>query len=142
MPMCPHCREQHGAERTLTFDGYGINSCGMYRSRVATLEKDFRDGDLGYQMAAGPSLHQALKLMMMTVHTVRQARNRPELLTEDQVKLAWNMLDATMNIAAEAYSQAVPWTCPSCNRTLTGPDKGICDPCKAQETADLNHEGD
>lgn len=34
------------------------------------------------------------------------------------------------------------WTCPGCRAILPLPDKGICDPCKAYETADPNHQGD
>lgn len=27
------------------------------------------------------------------------------------------------------------WTCPGCHAVQTGPDKGICDGCKAYETS-------
>jgi len=35
---CPICGEQHDADRTLSYDGHGINSCGLYRERLATFE--------------------------------------------------------------------------------------------------------
>ena len=36
---CPTCREIH-EPRGLVYDGKGINSCGMYRARIATFRPD------------------------------------------------------------------------------------------------------
>ena len=39
---CPICRENH-EPRGLSWDGIGINACGMYRSRMATFHPDYRE---------------------------------------------------------------------------------------------------
>lgn len=50
---CPICREIHEPTRGLSFDGQGVNSCGMYRNRLATMT------DLGKQCGIGPDLARA-----------------------------------------------------------------------------------
>jgi hypothetical protein len=54
-PTCFICREVH-ERRALNYDGRGINSCGMYRSRIATLTQDYQH--LGPMLAAAPDLIQ------------------------------------------------------------------------------------
>jgi hypothetical protein len=60
--ICPICREQH-EPRSLSFDGHGINSCGMYRSRIATFAPDAKANGtaeiLGPLFAAAPELKEA-----------------------------------------------------------------------------------
>ncbi len=57
---CPICREQHGPERSLSFDGKGVNDCGIYRARVATFTKDANTEALGNLFAAAPEMLKAL----------------------------------------------------------------------------------
>lgn len=54
---CPICRENHEPERGLSFDGLGINSCGMYRERIATFNRNNLDvaKTLGETFANAPS---------------------------------------------------------------------------------------
>lgn len=59
MNTCPICREEH-TPRPLSFDGCGVNSCGMYRDRLAT----FAHGaprHLGPLFAAAPELADTLR---------------------------------------------------------------------------------
>lgn len=63
MKTCPICREEHEQDRGLSFDGKGVNSCGMYRTRIATFTSGATDDDtrrLGPLFAAAPELYQAL----------------------------------------------------------------------------------
>ena len=63
MKECPICREIHGPERTLSYDGKGINACGMYRTRIATFTSGAMDGAvalLGPMFAAAPDMLAAL----------------------------------------------------------------------------------
>lgn len=55
---CPICREVH-EPRGLSFDGQGINSCGMYRARVATVLPYYRE--LGEKMATAFNSHDAMR---------------------------------------------------------------------------------
>jgi hypothetical protein len=55
MNACPICRELHGPERGLSFDGKGVNSCSMYRTRLATFGKDTPE-HLGPLFATAPDL--------------------------------------------------------------------------------------
>lgn len=57
---CPICRENH-EPRGLSFDGKGVNSCGMYRTRLATMTKDVPES-LGPVFAAAPDLLAACKV--------------------------------------------------------------------------------
>lgn len=50
---CATCGEIHDA-RPLSFDGIGVNSCGVYRTRIATIEREYRH--LGPMFAAAPDL--------------------------------------------------------------------------------------
>lgn len=56
---CPICREIHGPDRGLSFDGRGINSCGMYRARLATFVNP-ASAELGPLFAAAPRMLAAL----------------------------------------------------------------------------------
>lgn len=60
---CPICRERHDETRRLSFDGKGINSCGSYRSRLATFQNPTTERDLmaylGPIFAAAPALLSA-----------------------------------------------------------------------------------
>jgi hypothetical protein len=60
MNACPICRELHGPERGLSFDGKGVNSCGMYRTRLATFGKDTPE-HLGPLFATAPDLLAVLE---------------------------------------------------------------------------------
>ncbi len=64
-PLCQFCDEHHDQSRGLSFDGRGVNSCGKYRERLATLHNasvfdgpggSLRMDLLGRQMAAAPEL--------------------------------------------------------------------------------------
>lgn len=60
---CPICREEH-EPRGLSFDGKGINGCGMYGTRIATFISGSSDDEtalLGPMFAAAPELLAALK---------------------------------------------------------------------------------
>ena len=59
---CTICREQHMVSRTLSYDGRGINSCGMYRNRIATFQhSDDVARELGPKFAAAPAMYEAIK---------------------------------------------------------------------------------
>lgn len=64
MKPCPICREEH-EPRPLSFDGWGVNSCGMYRSRLATFAPEpHREGVaaiLGRLFAVAPEMLDGLK---------------------------------------------------------------------------------
>ena len=60
---CPYCRENHDPARGLSFDGYGVNGCDLYRSRWATLTTN-APADLGAMMAAAPDAFYALRLFV------------------------------------------------------------------------------
>ena len=61
--QCPICRESHEPGRGLSYDGCGINSCGMYRDRIATFtdKRGLTAGLLGPMFAEAPSLLAALE---------------------------------------------------------------------------------
>ena len=64
-PDCPICRERHEANRSLSYDGRGINSCGMYRNRIATFQhSDDVARELGPKFAAALALYEALQIMV------------------------------------------------------------------------------
>lgn len=73
---CPICRERHDETRRLSFDGKGINSCGSYRSRLATFQNPTTERDLpaylGPIFAAAPALLAALGDILQT------AESRPD----------------------------------------------------------------
>lgn len=49
--------------RTLSYDGRGINSCGMYRNRIATFQhSDDVARELGPKFAAAPAMYEALQV--------------------------------------------------------------------------------
>ena len=56
---CKVCEESHEPSRGLSFDGRGINSCGIYRQRIATFEPERES--LGDVFAAAPEMLEALK---------------------------------------------------------------------------------
>lgn len=57
---CEICREIHGPDRGLSFDGKGINSCGMYRSRLLTLMHPNEDAQLAAELVRRYSAHAEL----------------------------------------------------------------------------------
>ena len=65
---CPICREIHGSDRGLSFDGKGVNSCGMYRERLATLQPDCPEA-LGRLFAEAP----AMLALLERGHTLNNA---------------------------------------------------------------------
>jgi hypothetical protein len=56
---CPICREIH-APRGLCYDGMGVNSCGMYRERIATIPHEY--AFLGPVFASAPQLLEAARI--------------------------------------------------------------------------------
>ena len=70
---CPICREKH-EPRSLSYDGKGINACGMYRSRLATFENDAPE-HLGPLFAASPRMLEALEWVADNPLNIR---NHPE----------------------------------------------------------------
>lgn len=62
---CNICRENHGTERGLSFDGLGVNGCDAYRSRIATFRPAKNDNDLagmlGPMFAAAPDLVECVR---------------------------------------------------------------------------------
>ena len=69
MKTCLICRENH-EERVLSFDGKGINACGIYRTRLATFTSGCDDDQvtmLGPLFAAAPDLLAALQGMIDTL---------------------------------------------------------------------------
>jgi hypothetical protein len=67
---CPICREEHHPARTLTFDGVGVNSCGLYRERIATLRDEHRQ--LGPLFASAPEMLQALEFSAELIKLARE----------------------------------------------------------------------
>lgn len=67
---CPICGEQHDADRTLSYDGKGINSCGQYRERLATFTTPKAAADLGPVFAVAPELLAALEAIVARVDGV------------------------------------------------------------------------
>lgn len=65
MEACPYCREDHKGNRLpFSFDGFGINGCDVYRSRLATFTPAASEDQrrvLGPLFAAAPDLLAALK---------------------------------------------------------------------------------
>lgn len=65
---CPICTEEHDESRTLSFDGMGINSCGQYRERLATLTKHGHHcTNIGQLFAASPGLLRALSMLLTAI---------------------------------------------------------------------------
>ncbi len=61
---CEHCRENHEPGRGFSFDGHGINSCDMYRSRIVTFQKNASISDrqkYGLMFAHAPETTAALR---------------------------------------------------------------------------------
>lgn len=58
--QCPVCREEH-EPRSLTYDGRGVNSCGMYRERIATIPDAY--SHLGPTFAAALELRETCKAL-------------------------------------------------------------------------------
>lgn len=56
---CPICRENHDPARGLSWDGMGLNSCGMYRDRIATFQPDYRQH--GAAIARAVNSHDAMR---------------------------------------------------------------------------------
>lgn len=56
---CPICREIHDPARGLSLDGKGLNSCGMYRDRIATFQPDYRQH--GAAIARAVNSHDAMR---------------------------------------------------------------------------------
>ena len=50
--LCKHCNEEHEPERGLDFDGFGVNLCDMYRSRLATFTTSYRGRRFGQLFSA------------------------------------------------------------------------------------------
>lgn len=93
---CPICREEH-EPRGLSFDGKGVNSCGMYRTRLATFSKNAPE-HLGPLFAAAPKLLVACKDMEQWFSAMIQAG-----------KLRANVeLDRIRDAIAEAEPQNAP----------------------------------
>ena len=60
---CPYCRESH-EPKPLSYDGFGINSCGMYADRIATFSKSVPEPmrkELGHLWKAAPDLLEVAK---------------------------------------------------------------------------------
>lgn len=60
---CPQCREIH-TPRAFSYDGFGVNSCGMYRGRLATFSQSMPDAqrkELGALWVAAPAMLEALR---------------------------------------------------------------------------------
>lgn len=56
---CPICRENHGPACGLSWDGMGLNSCGMYRSRIATFLPAYREH--GEKITRAINSHDAMR---------------------------------------------------------------------------------
>lgn len=39
LPACPYCGECHARDRGFSFDGFGINGCDTYRTRLVTFNR-------------------------------------------------------------------------------------------------------
>jgi hypothetical protein len=59
-PVCQVCRERHDPAVDLSFDGKGINSCGMYRTRLATFTSGCSDDIVAL---LGPLFESSFKLL-------------------------------------------------------------------------------
>lgn len=81
---CPICREHHETDRGLSYDGKGINACGMYRNRLATFQSNAPE-HLGPLFAAAPELLAACKAAELLVQMMAPAtcteHDRCRLLT-------------------------------------------------------------
>ena len=66
---CPICRENHAQGRSLSYDGKGINSCGMYRNRIAKFQDHDIAEELGPKFAAAPAMYEALKAVLDGWHS-------------------------------------------------------------------------
>jgi hypothetical protein len=65
---CPICRETHAPDARLSYDGKGINDCGSYRRRLATMTTDC-PRDLARMMAAAPQLAALLSEAVIAVRS-------------------------------------------------------------------------
>lgn len=59
---CSICRELHSDDRTLSYDGRGVNSCGMYRDRIATIPDEYRH--LGPVLSMAPQLLESVESLL------------------------------------------------------------------------------
>lgn len=94
---CPICREMHGTARGLSFDGRGINDCGVYRARLFTIPTGRLNEDgpqaLGRMFAAAPemldALREAVKLLEPIVYKMDVKKGFHELnIFENCIKAA------------------------------------------------------
>lgn len=72
---CPICREEH-PPRGLSYDGRGVNSCGMYRSRIATITNEYQH--LGPTLAAALELLAACKALHDALSNILEHCDSPE----------------------------------------------------------------
>ncbi len=79
IPACPICREYHEEPRGFSYDGRGVNSCGMYRGRIANILAGYHH--VGPLLAAAPDLLTALERVVVYIESaglippcVREAR--------------------------------------------------------------------
>lgn len=84
---CPICRELHATDRGLTFDGFGINGCDLYRSRLATLTH-YAPKELGPVFSAAPELVAALNTLLARCASLDQSATRDGLLNADAIAQA------------------------------------------------------
>lgn len=85
---CPYCRENH-EPRPLSFDGFGINSCGIYRDRLATFatgQDETTRKALATLWIAAPDLLKVLKAALTTIERDMPLKERNEI--RDQVNRA------------------------------------------------------
>lgn len=90
---CPICRGEH-PPRPLSFDGKGINSCDLYRSRLATFSVSpghEAAQRLGPMFAAAPDMLAALKAATADIN---RCRNGDILDLHVPHEIAKQMLDA------------------------------------------------
>jgi hypothetical protein len=73
---CPICRENHEPDRRLSFDGKGINSCGMYRNRIATFGNNDQAQLLGPVFAAAPELLKQARIALRYLQESEMIVNR------------------------------------------------------------------
>jgi hypothetical protein len=98
--MCPICHEHHDETRSLSFDGFGINSCGKYRERLATFtDAGKAAAHLGPIFAAGPEMLEALMSAAIWID-----QNRDDEAAGEGQQAKW-ILDWLHDVIAKAKGE-------------------------------------
>lgn len=68
VPTCIVCKEQHWPDRVPRFDGFGINACDKYSSRIASVSTAYiNERSLLHKMAAASAMYEALQTVLFAI---------------------------------------------------------------------------